>query len=60
MMEKPMNEWLVLESKSSKDAWGVPVGKYLIRHDEEIDEIIKNREILDPILTPYGEHNERF
>jgi hypothetical protein len=55
-MNSEMKDWSVVQSKRGKDSeFGFPIGDILVRKKEDIQKVIKEKNILDPVITPYSD-----
>jgi len=50
-----MQKWMIVASKSNKCGLGFPIGHILCR-DGDIDRVIRENNIKDPIVKEYLEH----
>jgi hypothetical protein len=48
-----MKNWVVITSKSGKDAEGFPVGEILCTEPDDVNKVIKNKKIADPLIEIY-------
>ena len=54
-----MEEWLVVTSKSGKHVkYGYPIGEILCQDPENVQKVIKEMNIHDPVITKYCELKE--
>ena len=55
-----MNDWMVVKSKSgTHHECGYPIGEILIRNSDDIQKVIKEHKIYDPIVIPYLEKGSK-
>lgn len=50
-----MENWLIVSSKMGKTLDGFPCGQYLCRSEEDVKSVIKDKCILDPLITKYSD-----
>jgi hypothetical protein len=48
-----MLDWIILKSKLGHDEFGIPIGQILLRHHEDLEKTIKERNILDPVVEKF-------
>lgn len=52
-MSSETKDWVTVSSKSGKTKEGFPVGEILCRSLKDIDQVIKDMDIIDPVVKPY-------
>jgi len=48
-----MHDWTVVRSKSGHNEIEIPIGQILVRHPNDVELVIKERNIKDPVIEKY-------